>query len=43
MFLAGTLSPHDVVEEQGLDVGGSQPGELEARSMDDHLAERSDL
>ena len=43
MLLSRLLGPHDIVEQQLADVLWSQPGELEARTMDDGLAELTHL
>ena len=43
VLLLGLGGPHHVVEEQGADGVGGQPGELEPRSVDDGLAQLADL
>ncbi len=43
VLLAGAVGPHDVVEEQLVDVGRGEPAELEAGAVDDRLLEQPDL
>jgi hypothetical protein len=43
VLLPRPLGPHDVVEEQVVDVLRGEPGELQAGSVQDHLAELPDL
>jgi hypothetical protein len=43
MLCAGPVGPHDIVEEQVIDVVRCQPGQLQTRSMHDHLAELPDF
>jgi hypothetical protein len=40
---SGPVSPHDIVEEQVLDVVWCEPGQLQTRSVDDDLAELPDF
>ena len=43
VLLAGSLGPHDVVEEQALDVVRRQPVEFDARPVQDRPPELPDL
>ena len=43
VLLAGPLRPHHVVEEQLVDVGGGEAGELEPGTVHHHLAQLTDL
>jgi hypothetical protein len=43
VLLLGLGRPHDIVEEEGSDVVGSEPRQLEPRSVDDGLTELAHL
>ena len=43
VLLLGLLGPHHIVEKQLADVLGREPGKLQARAVDDGLAELPNL